>query len=68
MGKTSVSHGTLKTDSEKNDPPTFARKMSKEAHYTGWCKSRGTVCSADCLAVVATRSIILAQIIPKPLL
>ena len=36
--------------------------------WTGWCKSRGTVCSADCSAVVATRSIILTQNIPKPLL
>ena len=29
--------------------------------HTGWCESRGTVCSADCSADVDTSSIFLAQ-------
>ena len=35
--------------------------------FTGWCESCGTVCSADCSAVVGTSSNSLAQNIPKPL-
>ena len=47
---------------------TYVCTCHYKVRYTGWCKSRGTVCSADNSAVVGRNSIFFAQNIPKPLI